>query len=250
MTDPKGAQFNQNVWCWGENPLAGEVDLLEARVLAAQDQGAAAMAALDTLIDTAKKGDLSPHLLTDAVILRSEVEAKGKKTQEQEAIFRAAGNSLATLGRNQPDLFGKKVLGLASNRMYLRGADLLLASADQKESTYDPPLARYRELRDTEGKNDPLLYMGATAGIGSCLAEKGQGEEAYRTLLEVVTRGYEYPEQLARALFYLGKAAPLYAKEIDAQGGNGAFLREEGARWWADLKERFPTSQWAGRTKD
>jgi len=249
VVDPKGLQRAQNVWCWGENPLVADVDLLEARVLAAQGQADAAKGVLDKLIDEAKKGALSPNILTDAIILKSEVEASGKASEEQETIFRSAGVNLSSLARNQPDLFGKKLLSRASNMMLLRGADLLLASADQQKSTYDPPLARYTELRQTEGKSDPALAIGATAGIGICLTEKGQGEAGYRALLEVVTQGYEYPEQMARALYYLGKAAPVFAKEIDAQGGDGSFLRAEAARWWADLRERYPTSDWAARAK-
>ncbi len=249
VVDPKGVQRAQNVWCWGETHLTPDVDLLEARVLAAQGQMDAAKGVLDRLIDEAKKGVFSPHLLTDAVILKSDVEAAGMASEGQETVFRAAGVNLSSLSRNQPDLFGKKVLGRASNMMLLRGADLLLASAEQQKSTYDLPLARYTELRQTEGKSDPVLAIGATAGIGICLTEKGQGEAGYRALLEVVTQGYEHPEQMARALYYLGKAAPVFAKEIDAQGGDGGFLRAEAARWWADLRERFPTSDWAARAK-
>ena len=48
---------------------------------------------------------------------------------------------------------------------------------------------------------------------------------------------------MARSLYYLAKAAPLYAKEIDAAGGSGDFLREE--KWAQDLRERYPSSEWA-----
>ena len=41
----------------------------------------------------------------------------------------------------------------------------------------------------------------------------------------------------------------LYAKEIDAAGGRGEFLRAEASRWANDLQERYPTSKWASKAR-
>ena len=68
-------------------------------------------------------------------------------------------------------------------------------------------------------------------------------------MLEVVVRGYAYPEQVARALYYLSRAAPQYAAEIDSQGGKGDFLRAEAKRWQEDLKQRYPSSKWAQKAQ-
>jgi hypothetical protein len=241
----KGQMFEGDVYGWGDNQLSPEVGLLEGRIHAAMKNVDAAKAAYDAVIESTKKRPLPPHLLAAAVNEKAEVEAEGLASDKQEALHRAAGNTLASLGGQQPDAYGRGVLSRAANRALLRGADLLLASAEQKAASWDLPLTRYRQLRDNEGRNDPVLRIGAEAGIGICLTEKGEGEEAYKTLLRVVVEGYQHPEQMARALFYLGKAAPLYAAAIEKAGGNGAFLREEGPRWWADLKERYPTSKWA-----
>lgn len=241
----RGAMFESEVHGWADNQLSPEVDLYEARVLAAMKKPAEAKAAYDALIDAAKKKQLSPLILAAAINEKAELEAEGQPSDKQEATYRAAGNALASLAGQQPDAFGRGVLSRAANRALLRGADLLLASAEQKSVSWDRPLDRYRELRDKEGRNDPALRIGAEAGIGICLTEKGEGEEAYKTLLRVVVEGYEYPQQMARALYYLGKAAPLYAAAVEKGGGSGAFLREEAARWWDDLRERYPTSKWA-----
>jgi len=54
---------------------------------------------------------------------------------------------------------------------------------------------------------------------------------------------------MARALYYLGRAAKIFADEIDSSGGEGAFLRTEAGRWWADLKARYPSSAWAKKAQ-
>ena len=98
---------------------------------------------------------------------------------------------------------------------------------------------------DPAGGDQPMR----SAGTGVCLVETGRGREAYTTLLDVVVRGFEAPELLPRALYYLGAAAPLFADEVEKQGGKGQFLREEGKKWWLDLKERYPGSAWAEKVK-
>ena len=60
-----------------------------------------------------------------------------------------------------------------------------------------------------------------------------------------VVKGHEYPDQMAQALYYLGRACAVYADEVDSRGGKGDFLREETNRWWSDLQQRYPRSRWA-----
>jgi hypothetical protein len=134
----------------------------------------------------------------------------------------------------------------------LQGADLLFEAALAGKYGINVPMERYTALRDSrEGKTDSALRIGAQAGVGMCMVEaKEKPEEAYNTLLEVVTKGYEHPRQVARALYYLAKAAPLYADAIEKSGGSGAFLREEAARWESDLEQRFPGSKWAKKGKN
>jgi hypothetical protein len=43
----------------------------------------------------------------------------------------------------------------------------------------------------------------------------------------------------------LSRACKLFADQIDAAGGKGDFLRAESDRWLSDLKERYPSSEWA-----
>jgi len=245
----KGSTRKQKVYCWGDSRLMPQVMLYEARILAALKRTDEAAKAFDALIDRAKKKGLSPNVLTAAIVGKAELDAAGQPSEKQENIFRSAGTTMASLGRTQPDVYGKAVLKRASNRALLRGADLLLASAEQKKVSWDMPLNRYRQLKDGEGKRDPALHVGAQAGIGVCLTEKGSGEEAYRALLEVVVKGADYPDQMAQALYYLGRASKLFADEVEAGGGKGDFLRIESERWWGDLKQRYPTSSWAGKVQ-
>jgi len=246
----KGSTRKQNVYCWGPNRLESEVLLYEARILAALKQKDKALNAFDVVIDLAKKRLLSPELLTQAIVGKAELQADGEPSDRQETLFRSAGTIMAGLARGQPDAYGKAVLGRASNRALLRGADLLLMSAAEKKVSWDMPLNRYRQLKEAEGKRDRALYMGAQAGIGVCLTEKGQGEEAYRTLLEVAVKGHEYPDQMAQALYYLGRACRAYADEVESGGGKGEFLRDEQSRWWADLQQRYPKSRWAEKVTE
>jgi hypothetical protein len=246
----KGSTRKQNVYCWGPNRLEPEILLYEARILAALKQKDKALNAFDVVIDLVKKRSLSPDLLTQAIIGKAELQAAGEPSDRQESIFRSAGTTMAGLARSQPDPYGEAALGLASNKALLRGADLLLVSALEKKVSWDVPLNRYRRLKDVEGKQDPAVYMGAQAGIGVCLTEKGQGEEAYRTLLEVAVKGHEYPEQMAQALYYLGRACRAYADEVESGGGKGEFLRDESSRWWADLQQRYPRSRWAEKVTE
>ncbi|MHC4135426.1 MAG: hypothetical protein ACYS0K_10605 [Planctomycetota bacterium] len=246
----KGSTRKQNVYCWGRNRLEPEVLLYEAKILAALKQKDKALNAFDAVIDLAKKRSLSPHLLTRAIVGKAELQAAGESSDKQESIFRSAGTTMAGMARSQPDQYGRDALGVASNQALLRGADLLLMSALEKKVSWDVPLGRYRKLSDAEGKRDPALYMGAQAGIGVCLTEKGQGEEAYRTLLEVAVKGHEYPEQMALALYYLGRACRVYADEVESGGGKGDFLRDESSRWWADLQQRYPRSRWAEKADE
>jgi tetratricopeptide (TPR) repeat protein len=245
----KGATKKSKVFCWGDSRLMPEVLLLEARILAALGEKEKALAAFDAVIERAKKGDAVPHVLTDAFVAKAEFEAAGQPSEQQESLYRAAGSVLSSLARNQPDDFGKQVVTRAANRALLRGADLLRESAEEQKVTWDTPLGRYQQLKGNEGQRDPALYVGAQAGLGACLVEKGQGEAAYKALLEVIVQATGEPDQMALALYYIGRAAKLFGDEIDSQGGKGDFLRAEAERWWNDLKERYPTSRWAGKAK-
>ena len=64
-------------------------------------------------------------------------------------------------------------------------------------------------------------------------------------LLDVVTEGGDFPQYMSAALYYLSRACTLFADEIDSSGGKGDFLRAEAERWKSDLKERYPSSEWA-----
>jgi len=233
------------VWAWGDSRLMPDVMLLKAQILRAQGKVAEAATAYDDAAKYVEKHELSPLVLAQAILDRAEMEADGKTIQEAEQLLRAAGNTLRTLASRQKEKWCQGVVGQAGNRALLRGADLLLASADQKQLGYTVPLEKYRELLDGPGKDDPFLATGARTGIGICLYETGKGKDSYQALLEVAVRAAEFPEQTARAFYYLGLAAPLYANEVDASGGSGGLLREDGARWWNDLRERFPDSPWA-----
>lgn len=245
----KGTTKKAKVSCWGDSRLMPDVLLLEARILAAQGEKEKAIAAFDAVIDRAKKGEASPHVLTGAMMAKAEFEATGLPSEQQEGIFRSAGSTLSGIARNQPDDFGKQVVTRAANRALLRGADLLRESAEQQKVTWDTPLGRYQQLQAGEGQKDPAVRLGAQAGFGACLVEKGQGEAAYRALLGVIVGGEAEPEQMALSLYYLGRAAKLFGDEVDRQGGKGDFLRAETERWWSDLKARYPTSRWAERAK-
>jgi hypothetical protein len=243
----EGSIETKKIYCWGENRLSIEVQILRARILAAQDKASEAVAAYDEALDTIRKKGLSPVLLTQCVMEKADLQAKGKGSEESEQLYASAGNTLAGMAGGQPDQYGKNVLRRASNQALLKGADLLLKSAEEGKLSFDPPLQRYRNLKAGKGSQDRALYMGAQTGIGICLVAKEQGKLGYEALLDVVTHGADFPEQAARAMYYLGKAAELYGKEVDRSGGKGDFLREEAARWAKDLKDRYPTSEWASK---
>ena len=247
VPDYKGGSLSARVYGWGENRLSPHVDLLEARVHAALKDFPKASAAYTKLIEEAVKKNGSPVLIRDAVMERATVDAEGKDAQKQEEIYRDAGTKLRGYANRQPDAFGRDLLTKAANQALLKGADLLFESALAGKYGIKVALDRYASLRDSaEGKKDPALQFGARTGVGSCLVEQGgNGQKAYESLLSVILEGYEYPSQVARALYYIAKAAPQYADEIDKSGGSGAFLREEAARWKNDLKQRYPTSSWA-----
>ncbi|MCK6458445.1 MAG: hypothetical protein L6Q95_00955 [Planctomycetes bacterium] len=245
----KGTTRKAKVYCWGDSRLLPHVLLLEARILAAQGEKDKALAAFDAVIERAKKPESPPTLLTEAFVAKAEFEAAGQPSEQQEGIFRAAGSTLSGLARTQPDEYGKQVVTRAANRSLLRGADLLRESAEQQKVTWDTPLARYQQLQAGEGQKDPAVRLGAQAGIGACLVEKGQGETAYKALLPVVVGGEAEPERTALSLYYIGRAAKLFGDEIDRQGGKGDMLRAESERWWSDLKARYPTSRWAEKAK-
>jgi hypothetical protein len=245
----KGATKKAKIFCWGDSRLLPDVLLLEARILAASGEKEKALAAFDAVIDRAKKSNSPPRILTDAVMAKADYEATGVATDQQEAVYRAAGANLAAVAKNQPDAFGKQWVTRAANRALLRGADLLRESAEQTKVTWDTPLSRYQQLESAEGQADPALKLGARAGAGVCLVEKGRGEEGYRALLAVVVGGQADPEQMALCLYYLGRAAKLFGDELDRQGGRGDSLRAETERWWGDLKARYPTSRWAEKAK-
>jgi hypothetical protein len=219
--------------------------LYEARILGALGRKDEAMKAFDALADRCKKKNLSTQVLTDALLAKAEMEAQGLPSDQQERIFRDAGTLMATLARSQNEAYSRRVLSQAGNGALLRGADLLLESARQGKFGWDVPLQRYEQLRDGEGARDPALWFGAQAGVGECLVEKGEGSKAYAALLDVAVRGTDHPESLARSLYFLGRAAGLFAKEVAGSGGNGDFLEAESEQWWKDLKERYPSSEWA-----
>jgi hypothetical protein len=235
IPDFKGGTREATVFGWGANRLSPYE----------------AVKAYDTVIDNTIKKLGPPQLLVGSVLEKAALQAAGKSAQDQEALYRSAGTRLRAAAGRQPDAFGKQVLARAANRAMLQGADLLFEAALDGKYGVNVPLERYRALRDSnEGKSDTALRIGAQAGVGMCLVEaKGKGEEAYNTLLDVVTNGYEHPSQVARALYYLAKAAPQYAQVIDKSGGSGAFLREEANRWKSDLQQRFPGSKWAKKAQ-
>ena len=243
----EGTVSTQKVYCWGDTRLTPLVMLYKARILAAQGVKDGAMEAYDAVLTHLQKNKGSPVLMTISVIEKAETAAAGLESEQAEQAFASAGNKLSAMAGSQTDVFGQATLRTAANQALLRGADLLLESAHNGKLSFDQPLQRYLGLKAGKGSQDPAVYMGAQAGVGICLTEKGNGRQGYEALLEVVVRGYEYPEQMARALFYLGKAAPLYAKEVEASGGEGGFLRDEAARWLQDLKDRYPSSEWASK---
>ncbi len=246
---PEGSKIKAKIHGWGETRLLPLVTLYEARIQAALGDRSAAVAIFDKLIDDAKKKQWGSTLLATAIQEKTAVEADGQDSEKAESLFRASGNVLNNLSKNAKDPFGKAVLRRAANEAFLKGADLLFASATAGKVSYDVPLNRYTQLREGEGRRDQALYFGAQSGIGACLTEKSQGEAAYNVLLEVVTRGGDYPRQMAQSLYYISRAAPLYADEIEKTGGKADFLREEAPRWAADLKECYPTSEWAAKLK-
>jgi len=247
VPDYKGGSLSARAFGWGKNRLSPYVDLLEARVHAALKDPAKAGAAYGKVIEDATRANGSPVLIRDAVMEKAQIEAAGKDAQKAEEIYREAGTKLRSYANRQPDGFGREMLTKSANRALLRGADLLFDSALSGKYGIKVALDRYMSLQDSvEGKKDPALQFGARTGVGSCLVEQGgNGQKAYEALLSVVLEGYEYPDHVARALFYLAKAAPQYGDQIDKSGGSGAFLREEAARWKNDLKQRYPTSSWA-----
>ena len=247
IPDYKGGQRDARVLGWGANRLSPWVDLAEAQVLAALKQDDKAKAAYDKVIADAVKKAGSPRLLVQATMEKAQLEAAGKEAQQQETIYRSAGTKLRSVSGRQPDTYGKKVLTRAANQALLMGADLLFKSALDGKYGIGVPLERYTSLlNSSEGRSDPALKIGAETGVGSCLVEQGgNGQKAYEALLTVALNGSQFPAQVARALYYLSKAAPQYADELEKSGGSGAFLREEAPRWVKDLKERYPTSEWA-----
>jgi len=232
------------VYTWGDSRLVPEVLLYRARFLRELGRSAEAAAAFDAAAEFVKKSELSPYLLCSAVHEKAAMESKGKPSEEAEGILRAAGNRLRLEAPRQKEPWSQNLVAQAANRELLRGADLLLASADEQKVSYDVPLEKYRQLQEGQGRNDAFLMTGSNAGIGICLFRKGEGQTAYKVLLEVAVRGRDYPEQVARALYYLGLAAPLFADEIDRAGGSGDLVRAEAKRWWSDLAEQFPGSDW------
>ncbi|MHC4451304.1 MAG: hypothetical protein ACYS0E_14390 [Planctomycetota bacterium] len=251
IPDFKGGTREATVFGWGANRLSPYVELYEAQTLALLKKMDEAVTAYDAVIDNTIKKLGPPQLLVGSVLEKAALQAAGKSAQDQEALYRSAGTRLRAAAGRQPDAFGKQVLSRAANRAMLQGADLLFEAALDGKYGVNVPLERYRALRDSsEGKSDTALRIGAQAGVGMCLVEeKGKGEEAYNTLLDVVTNGYEHPDQVARALYYLAKAAPQYAQVIEKSGGSGAFLRDEADRWKSDLQQRFPGSKWAKKAK-
>ncbi len=246
----KGSTREGKVYGWGDTRLLSEVSLLEAQLHAVAGDMGTAVSTFDELIDHIGKNDLSPDLLTRTVMAKANAEAAGQDPAKAEEVFRAAGTRLATMARRQPNEYGKSVLQRSANQALLRGADLLLESAAKSDKvTYDVPLRRYQQLQDAEGRKDRSVYVGAQAGIGTCLVETGKGADAYAALLEVVVKGGDYPKAMARSLYYLSRASELFAKEIEAGGGDGSLLRAEAERWRQDVRERFPSSEWAKKTQ-
>ncbi|MGQ0612262.1 MAG: hypothetical protein ACT4PV_00720 [Planctomycetaceae bacterium] len=233
------------IFSWGDSRLVPEVLLYKARMLRELGQTTEAAAAFEAVAEFVKKNDLSPTVLCAAVLEKADMESVGKASEAAEGILRAAGNRLRIEVTRQKEPWSQSVVSQAANRALLRGADLLLASAEEKKVSFDVPLEKYQQLQEGPGKDDPFLMTGSSAGIGICLYEKGEGERAYKVLLRVAVLGREHPEQVARALYYLGFAAPRYADEIDRTGGSGEIARAEGRRWWNDLVEQFPQSPWA-----
>ncbi|MEE8104235.1 MAG: hypothetical protein V3T86_01725 [Planctomycetota bacterium] len=246
----KEAFAEKKIHAWGSTWLKPHVMLLKARILRAKGDKSAATAAYEETVKLVKDKKLSPMVLAAARTEQAEMAAEGKSDMDAEKEYRNAGIWMQGESRRQVDAFGKELLGRAGNRALLHGADLLLASAEKGGGvSVKVPMARYKELRDIGGAKDAALYMGAQTGYGICLVKDEQGEKAYHALLEVAVRGYEYPDHVQRALFYLGKAAPIYAKDLDRSGANGDFVRKAGERWWADLRDRFPGSPWAEKAK-
>ncbi len=233
------------IFSWGDSRLVPEVLLYKARLLRELGQTTEAAAAFEAVVEFVKKNDLSPAVLCAAVLERADMESVGKASEAAEGILRTAGNRLRMEVTRQKEAWSQNMVSQAANRALLRGADLLLASAEEKKVSFDVPLEKYQQLQDGAAKEDPYLMTGSSAGIGICLYEKGEGQRAYKILLGVAVLGREHPEQVARSLYYLGLAAPRYAEEIDRAGGNGEIVRVEGKRWWNDLLEQFPASTWA-----
>lgn len=245
----EGSVSTQKVYCFGENRLSTQVMIYKARVLAAQGKAAEAKAAYDAVLDHIRKSKLSPVLMTTVILETAGLEAKDQDSAKQEQVFASAGNRLSAMASSESDRFGQQTLRRAANQALLKGANLLLRSAQEGKLTYDPPLRRFQDLKTGKGGQDPAVYMGAQAGIGICLTEKGEGKAAYEALLEVIVRGYDYPAQMARALFYISKAAKQYAKELDDAGGKGDILRAEADRWRQDLLDRYPSSEEASKAR-
>ena len=214
--------------------------------------------------DDAIAADIGPNWAYEAKLGTGRIaEAQGKYLEAINAYKDAASFMRLLLPRETRGCF-RRVIGRLHSRARMQAAGIMLQRAEKNRSPSEfaelrdfinqsTPKAleqKYRTLPKTqrdalvEGALDPRVQAVMQNGLGLAYLQEGKFEDAILAFRAVEVKYFQVPEEHARALHYLARAADEAAKKASGEEARTLYQKyRDDAR--GRLKAEYPDSRWA-----
>jgi tetratricopeptide (TPR) repeat protein len=248
----------------GNSRFFPEAMLLKAKALVGLRRYEDAAKAFEDLSKTALSVDIGPTWYYEALLGPGVIAEAEDNHLKAIQLYDDAANSMRLMLEQETRGCLQRKLGRLYSRARMHAAAVMLRQAEQNRSPAEfrslkeyiergspEALARtYRSLPTPQlealvaGAMDPQVQAVAQNGIGLAYLEQNKFEEAILTFRSVEVKYFEVPEEHARALHYLARAADGAAK---AAGSDEARALYESYRDAAlqRLRSEYPNSRWS-----
>ncbi len=247
----------------GNSRYYADAMALTAKTLVGLGRYPEAAKAFKALGDAAIANDIGPKWAFEARLGAGLIaEAEGKYVQAINAYKDAATFMRLLLPRETRACF-RNLIGRLHSRARMRAAGIMLRRAEKNkspaefaelrdfihESTPEALAKKYRTLPGSqkdalvEGALDPEVQAVMQNGLGLAFLQEGKFEDAILSFRAVEVKYFQVPEEHARALHYLARAADGAASKASDEARALYERYRDEAR--SRLKAEYPNSPWA-----
>ncbi len=248
----------------GNSRYYADAMALAAKTLVGLRQYDEAAKMFKALGDEAIASDIGPTWAYEAKLGAGRIaEAQGKYLEAINGYKDAATFMRLLLPRETRNCF-RRLIGRLHSRARMQAAGIMLQRAEKNrspsefaelrdfinESTPEALERQYRTLPSAqrvalvEGALDPQVQAVMQNGLGLAYLQEGKFEEAILAFRRVEVKYFQVPEEHARALHYLARAADEAAKQAAGDEARNLYQTySDNAR--SRLKAEYPNSPWA-----